>query len=170
MATTRKSAATAKSTVTTKAPKAAATTKAPKAAATTKAPAPAPAPVVTTPANPFAALVAPATATPAGPVPKIHSMALGTETVTCANHTAIIKGARPVLAVLAKHTYTLGYKLYSPKDGTLNAVQWRAVLAGLQAGGTGAAIEAEFKAAGLQAGHVNQFVPYALKAGWLAVA
>jgi len=97
-------------------------------------------------------------------------MALGTETVTCANHTAIIKGARPMLAVLAKHTYTLGYKLYSPKDGTLNAVQWRAVLAGLQAGGTGAAIEAEFKAAGLQAGHVNQFVPYALKAGWLAVA
>lgn len=148
MATTRKSAVTAKSTVTTKAP----------------------APVVTTPANPFAALVAPATATPAGPVPKIRSMALGTETVTCANHTAIIKGARPVLAVLAKHTYALGYKLYSPKAGTLNAVQWRAVLAGLQAGGTGAAIEAEFKAAGLQAGHVNQFVPYALKAGWLAVA
>ena len=149
MATTRKSATTAKSTVTTKAPAA---------------------PVVTTPANPFAALVVPATTTPAGPVPKIHSMALGAETVTCANHTAIIKGARPVLAMLAKHTYTLGYKLYSPKDGTLNAVQWRAVLAGLQAGGTGAAIEAEFKAAGLQAGHVNQFVPYAVKAGWLAVA
>ena len=141
-------------------------TKAKAAKATTPAAAtPAPAPM-------FAQLVqAPATPAATPKAPLVHVLALASGPVQCANHCAVLKGAKPLSALLASTSYTLGTKAYSPKAGTLNAVQWSAVQSALQSGpANGAAIASAFVAAGLQAGHAAQFVPYAAKAGWLALA
>jgi hypothetical protein len=120
-------------------------------------------------ANPFAALLAAPVAP--GATAKVHVLATGAGPVQCANHVATLKGNRGLHAAIAACTYTLGAKAYSPKAGTANAVQWAAVQAVLVNGpATGAAIAAQFTSRGLQAGHAGQFIPYACKAGWLALA
>ena len=139
-------------------------------ATTPKAPK-ATAPVAT---NVFAALAASAVAAPTvapAPAPKVHNINVQGAPVSCANHCAVLKGAKPLSAVLAASTYTLGAKVYAPKAGTLNAHQWLCVNMALESGpATGAQIAASFVAGGLRAGHAAQFVPYAANAGWLMLA
>ena len=131
-----------------------------------KAPKATTAPAATTPAaNPFTALVAPATAPAATALaPKVHSLQVGATTYKAANHVATFKGTKAV--TLGGVSYTLTGNVYNPAAGHINAAQWAAVTQAIKDNGgqaTVGQIAAAFTAAGLAAGLANGFVAYRAK-------